>query len=245
MLASPDSQVVHTQAGAADIVASALETLSPHSVAPPSGHGGHRLTPQQKAFAFEYVMNGGNGREAAMSAGYAAPDKAAWRNTLNTSIQREVERLSVAYIGAKLPWLIQKACDLIEDTEADAKARITAIFGLMDRAGLKPKSAPLVQVNHLTQINGASAQDAIKAVWDARAQRMGAVLSGIVPPMPEINSTFDDEQYDNAPSPLTPSNEAATVGVRGGANSPGPAARVSSIPPHPLEHDPDNPEGGE
>lgn len=214
------------------------------SAGPGSGRGGDRLNQQQRAFCRELVLNGGNQTRAAEAAGYSHPERAGARCILNGAIRREIERLSVAYVSAKLPWLIEKLCDIIEDADADPKARVSAILGLMDRAGMRPKTSPMVQINNLTQVNGADAQAAIKQVWDARASRMGAEIPAIEGNQSDIGTDMPDETQDAEPASAEPASDDAGDHPGGGIFDE--AVVVPSIIPTPSSaHSPKTPSAPE
>lgn len=209
-------------------------------VARPKGFGGHRPNEQQRLFAQAFVMNGGNATDAARVAGYAHGDTYGPRLLLNGNIRAEIERLSVALISAKLPQLIAAALKLIEET-TDDKARITAIFGLLDRAGLKPKTGPLVQVNNTTntQINsGAAVATIMQEVWQKRSARLSGDLSAIVGGMPDHSAAQIGTEHSAEPDAL----EHAPAD-RGGDGFQGPVAGPVSIPTPSPENSPQTEEG--
>ena len=67
-----------------------------------------KLTPKQKAFADEYLKNGGNATEAARVAGYSCPNDNAKRLTVNDRI--------LSYIAERQSEIEKKANDKTEST---------------------------------------------------------------------------------------------------------------------------------
>ncbi|TKD50567.1 hypothetical protein [Sphingomonas baiyangensis] len=224
------------------------------SVSGPVGHGGHRLSAQQRLWAQYFVLTGGNSYKAAVLADYASPSTSAHKCLVNASVMAEVRRLCVSNVQSFLPIAIRTLVDVCCDVTADARARVQAASALLDRGGLKPKSdGPAVQVN--VQVNGASAQAAIAEVWErkrSREERREALdaqigsayesgrirhvgkLSGIGDDMPDISGvTIDAEPAAPAPAAGTP---------RGGAERQGPVPGHVSIPPPSSEHSPSTPE---
>ncbi len=195
------------------------------------GPGGDRLNPQQREFARQYVFLGGNGAAAARLAGYTAPEKASWRLGLNGAVQREVKRLSIVHIEAKLPQLIAAAIKIIENEALDPRARVQAIFGLMDRAGMRPKSdAPSLQVN--VQVNGAAAQGVIGEVWQRRIERTGVTVSDIAADMSDSGVLLEHHSAESAA-------DAPATGWGGDAAAGSPPG-TSFIPTGSDEHEPEN-----
>jgi hypothetical protein len=102
------------------------------------------LTPQQLAFAAEYVRNGGDGTAAAIKAGYSttsAPQRA-WelRNKPHVAeaIHREQRRAFTELASISLA----QARMMLEDPKTPAGARVELIKTTLDRAGW-PRCAAL------------------------------------------------------------------------------------------------------
>lgn len=139
------------------------------------------LTQKQREFCRAYVFNGGNGRQAAIAAGYKSPDTSAYSVLLHPSVMIEIRRLSMLNAEAKLPVAIKRLVEIIEDPKTPAQAAVNAALGLMDRAGLKPKSSPLVAIQNNTynQASGSAVQQAIAEIWAARDARLSDIAGGM------------------------------------------------------------------
>ena len=209
------------------------------SVSSGNGHGGHRLNPLQRAFAREYVMSGGNATKAAAVAGYNAPANAGTRNLVNPSVLAEIKRLAIVHVDALLPIALRQLFDIMCDPEADTKSRVMAANSILDRGGMKPKSAPLVQINNQQVVNGATAQDLIAAIWASKSARM----SDIAVPMSDISRVVEQPACTpqlGAPDPL---EQPLPPGWPGGVASNGSLPSVAQLPLSSPEHSPNSPEG--
>lgn len=221
---SPDAQ---TQADVTDYSGPELSGRSLDCVTGPSGHGGHRLSDQQREFARQYVLTGGNATKAAALANYTWPEKAGFRNLVHPSILHEIKRISIVHTEALLPIAIRQLVEIMCNPELDARARVQAATALLDRGGMKPKSdGPAVQVN--VQVNGATAQAAIADVWKAREQRLSGSMSDIADGMSDIQQPVIDH--------VAAVDPAGAGTPQGGGNPQGPVAVPVSIPPHSPEH---------
>lgn len=89
------------------------------------------LTPKQKAFADEYIKNGGNATDAARKAGYSNPNDNAKRLTVN-------DRIS-AYIAEKQSLIEkQKGTDIMSLAEIQQRRSMIARGELTDSFGFAP-----------------------------------------------------------------------------------------------------------
>jgi hypothetical protein len=187
-------------------------------------HGGKRCTPQQKAFARAYVANRGNGTDAAIEAGYKNPAVAASRLLLRSNVTDEVRRLSVVDIEAQLPALIARASAIALDDETPPKVALSAIFGLLDRGGMKPQASPLFQINNTNNTNNdnrtviVSPQEVLRELEQRRAAR----LSG-------ISASMSDETPALEHDAATPLGDALDPG-RGGVLDVGTPALPVPLP---------------
>ncbi len=155
--------------------------------------GGFRLSQLQQAFAREFVLNGGNSGKAALLAGYSESKQSAARALVNPAVLAEIKRLSIVHVEALLPIALRQLFDVMCDPECDPKARVLAANSILDRGGMKPKAAPLVQINQQNNVLGASAQELIAAVWEARKARSDSALSDIPAPMSDSEDADFDE----------------------------------------------------
>jgi hypothetical protein len=168
--------------------------------APYGSKSGHRITPQQKLFARHYVLSKGNQTAAAIAAGYKSPAASGHKLMHHAGVLAEIKRLSVMNIEGYLPKLIQKALDIATDDETPPELAIRTILALMDRAGLRPKSGPLVQVNNTTNDNRQitfSPQDVLRQLDEQRT----AKLSG-------ISASMTDNARARVIAPATPARPA-------------------------------------
>jgi len=152
-----------------------------------SGAGFDKLTVMQRAFAVQYVLQGGNATAAAEAAGYASPDVAGTRVRLNPKVAELINLLALADARAVLPVAVATLLEIAQDKLAPFSERRKAALDLARIGGALGSGAPTVavQVN-----NGAGAGDGapadsvsvvIRNVWSARSAR----LSGIPAPMPD------------------------------------------------------------
>lgn len=187
------------------------------------------LTAKQKEFCRAYVFNGGNGRQAAIAAGYKSPDTSAYSVLLHPSVMIEIRRLSMLNAEAKLPMAIARLVEIIENPKTPAQAAVNAIIGLMDRAGMKPKSSPMVAIQNNTynQASGSAVQDAIAEIWAARNARVSDIAGG----MPDEKPRKGTAAHYRAVA----DRARAEQGVGGGLDEGTPAASTSipGTPPAP------------
>ena len=187
---------------------------------------GPRVSPMAKAFCREYVINGGNIARASKASGYASGSGGS-KALLNGSIQAEIKRLSLLNLEAALPKLIQRGINIALDDATPANVALDAIFKLMDRAGLKPKSGPLVQINSTTNTQNVLASDAaqqlIADVWKHRTNR----LSDISASMSDTTQAIEIDERLTASDAETAPDEAA-----GGGLPEGPSPAPAIVPTH-------------
>jgi hypothetical protein len=139
------------------------------------------LTEKQRLWARHFVLNGGRSQAAAVSAGFGSPSNAAYRMLVNPQVMAEVRRLATLNMEAALPRTINRLLEILEDPKTPAQAAVNAAIAIMDRAGLKPKSSPLVAIQNNTynQASGSAVQKAIAEIWAARDARMSDIAGGM------------------------------------------------------------------
>lgn len=209
-------------AGFDDDVQSEIARPARGTVVNPGKKGGHRLSVPQTIFAQNYVMNGGNGVQAARAAGYASSTMAV-KCLSNPSVLAEIKRLSVLNLEAKLPELIARLTAIALDPKTPPALAVDTGMKLLDRAGLKPKSSPLVEIHQSSQhvhLTSDLAQQVIGEVWQARQRRVSDISGGMTDSAPLIDAT----------------PAAAVHDPQGGGNSQGPVAGPDPIPPHVSEN---------
>jgi hypothetical protein len=160
----------------------------------------------QREWARNFVLCGGNSLKAAILAGYS--DKSArvssYKNAANPKVMAYVQSLCVANLKAHLPMAIGELVRLIADPDTDARAKVQAIFGLMDRAGLSPpKAGPAVAVQ--VNVNGSQAQALISEVWQAQQRRLS-----------DIGPTMSDSEQPALIEHSAPMEQLDQAGDRGG-----------------------------
>lgn len=203
---------------------------APLGHAPFGNKTGHRVTYMQAEFARHYVMNGGNGSAAAKLAGYAS-DTMAVKCLTNASVIAEIKRLAVVNFEARLPEIIGRTLEIALNPETPKAMALEACFKLMDRAGMKPKTGPMVQINQQTNNTTAISSDAqsiIADVWKARSARM----SGISATMTDKTEVDEGDLIEAAAELLALDDD----GPRGGGDPQGPAPAARLIPLHSSEH---------
>ena len=111
---------------------------------------GRALSPQQDAFALEYVTNGGVGTEAAISAGYAnaSAHQAAHRLLRNPLVQQRILKLTLQRIGLLAPQALAQVAELSTGSKSDY-VKLQAAQDLLDRAGFRPPE----KVDHRVDAN--------------------------------------------------------------------------------------------
>ncbi|OHC93776.1 MAG: hypothetical protein A2792_01090 [Sphingomonadales bacterium RIFCSPHIGHO2_01_FULL_65_20] len=139
------------------------------------------LTEKQRLWARHFVLNGGRSQAAAVSAGFGSPSNAAYRMLVNPQVMAEVRRLATLNMEAALPRTINRLLAILEDPKTPAQAAVNAAIAIMDRAGLKPKSSPLVAIQNNTynQASGSAVQQAIAEIWAARDARLSDIAGGM------------------------------------------------------------------
>lgn len=96
-------------------------------------------TQQQRDFAIQMVLTGGNGAEAARRAGFAADSaaQAAYRLMrlphVQASVRMEQERVLKGHLASKALYVLEQ---IMDDENAPAGARVDAAKTVLDRAGL-------------------------------------------------------------------------------------------------------------
>lgn len=186
--------------------------------------GTSALSERERIFVDCFIVNGGKGTEAALSAG--CPEGSAHVEASRMLCRKRVADAIVArchtLIQAALPVAIKALLDIAADDQALRKDRIKAATSLLEHGGMAaPKGG--FQVN-VAVVNGSEAQKIIAEVHDARAAR----LSDIPPAMPDtLEADFEAiEQLAIGPPASTP----------GGDHIQGPAAGSCPLPVHASEH---------
>lgn len=198
------------------------------------------LTLNQRRFAQEYVLNGGKQIAAAEAAGYSSPESSARQCLLNAQVLGEIRRLSIVHAEAKLPMAIARLVEIIEDKKTPAQAAVNAIIGLMDRAGMKPKTGPMVAIQNNTY-NQASANDVqakLAELWAARDARLSDIAGG----MPDKKPRPGTRAHYRAIRDAARAEQGDGGGVDEG--SPPPSDPIPGTPPAP-EPSPQDEEGGD
>jgi phage terminase small subunit len=132
------------------------------------------LTQMARLFCRYYVINGGNGTQAAIEAGYGGgASNMAARNLCKPAVQAEIARLSKVTVGAALPIAIARLVAILEKEgkEADPRAQVQAAVAIMDRSGLHIPRGPSVALQ-INQITGPQAQEIIAEVHKTRLARL-------------------------------------------------------------------------
>ena len=107
-----------------------------------------------KVFSENYILNGSNGKKAAMAAGYSedAAPLMARRMLSYPVVQVAVRQAQMKYIGGEL---VNKALavlyQVLDDDEAPTGARVDAAKTILDRAGIG--KSPIHTDNSQKQIN--------------------------------------------------------------------------------------------
>jgi phage terminase small subunit len=106
-----------------------------------------QLTTKQIRFVEEYIRNGGNGKQAAISAGYSENTaesqasrmlrKVKVQNALKERRSQIQQELRDYFIGDALT-ARKVMVQILNDPEATHKDKLTAAKDLLDRAGFKP-----------------------------------------------------------------------------------------------------------
>lgn len=103
---------------------------------------GAQLTPMQREFAYQYVINGGNGSKAAEAAGYANPPQDAHRNLRLPHVQHEIFLCRQRYLGDLATKALPVVKGILEDDEAPGKLRLEAAKMVLHQAGHVAPKAP-------------------------------------------------------------------------------------------------------
>ncbi|MCH2238910.1 MAG: terminase small subunit [Blastomonas sp.] len=198
------------------------------------------LTDKQRLWARHFVLNGGNANEAARSAGFSAVTNAAYRMLVNPQVMAEVRRLGTLNMEAALPRTINRLIEIMENPATPAQAAVNAAIAIMDRAGLKPKSSPLVAIQNNTynQASGSAVQQAIAEIWAARDARLSDIAGG----MPDKKPRPGTRAHYRAIRDAARAEQGDGGGVDEG--SPPPSDPIPGTPPAP-EPSPQDEEGGD
>jgi len=96
------------------------------------------LTTKQQAFAEAYVANGGNGKQAAIAAGYSenSARMEAHRLLKHSKVLAEIVYLSTARLASLAPKAIDQVENLITSARSD-RVKLDASIDLLNRLGLK------------------------------------------------------------------------------------------------------------
>jgi phage terminase small subunit len=129
------------------------------------------LRPMQRAFAGEYARNGGNARQAALTAGYSPKTAHSQGSRLlhHPSVQEEIRRQTFAYVDHVAPLAVQALVDVIEDANVRPRDKIKAAEALLDRGFLHRKATAEV-----TGTVTVEPSKLIGEIWRARQERVEA-----------------------------------------------------------------------
>lgn len=188
---------------------------------PDSVSGPSALSVKQRAFALEYVTNGGKARDAALAAGYgeSGAHVAANRCLVSPKVGAEILRLSRSLIHTALPLAIQALVEIVTDKEIKPEIRRKAAVDLLERGGMGSEKGG-VHLNVGVQVNGQQAQALIGEVWDARSARMSGIPTAMADNMRMIEGAVERLEDDG----------------RGGDQPQGPAPVPVALPPHSSEN---------
>lgn len=97
---------------------------------------GLSLTDMQRAFVYQYVLNGGKGGRAARAAGYAdsGADQVASRMLRSPTVNRAIFIVSASHLGAFVPRALKRVAQLSLRAKSEY-VQLEASRDLLDRAG--------------------------------------------------------------------------------------------------------------
>jgi phage terminase small subunit len=142
-------------------------------------------TQQQKEYAVQFVLTGGNGAEAARRAGFA-PDtaaQAAYRLSrlphVQSAIRNEQERILKGQLATKALGVLEK---IMDDDSAPPGARVDAAKTVLDRAGLPALRQVEVQVGDkpLSEMSAKELEDFLTAARE-KVRDMQALPMELIP----------------------------------------------------------------
>ena len=144
------------------------------------------LTPSQRLFVGEYVVNGGNGTQAAITAGYAADSahQKAYELIRKTHIIAAVHAETLKHLSSLGPKALKVLAHLMDNASSESVRHQCAV-DLANRGGTRVVAAP-------HKLERLSPQDLIKKFNDLAVQ-IQAIKDSIKPKLPM------DE--DDAPTP--------------------------------------------
>ena len=104
-----------------------------------------KLTALQDKFVDQYIANGGNGKQAAIDAGYSekAAAESAYVLLRKSQISQEIYRRTVEQIGLAAPKALGTIVGLIDKAKSDY-VKLEAAKDILDRSGMRPPE----RVNH-------------------------------------------------------------------------------------------------
>jgi phage terminase small subunit len=102
------------------------------------------LTEQQQRFVAEFVSNGGNGKQACVSAGYAAKSahQEAYRLLRKPHVLDAVRKEQARVLGTMSAKALHVLDQLLGDTEISPAVRLDAAKTVLDRAGYVSARTP-------------------------------------------------------------------------------------------------------
>lgn len=143
------------------------------------------LTEQQQRFVAEFVANGGNGKQACVSAGYAAKSahQEAYRLLRKPHVLDAVRKEQARVLGTMSAKALHVLDQLLGDTEISPAVRLDAAKTVLDRAGYVSARTPAHAIAGDEKPLNEMSTDELRAYLGAiqAAQAQQAVAAGSTP----------------------------------------------------------------
>jgi hypothetical protein len=138
------------------------------------------FTDLQSRFCDAFIQLGGNGKKAALAAGYAevSAEGMGIRNLANPKINAEILR-RLKLQGSTLLAIALGGLLRIIETSSDPKAVVQACVAICDRFGLSVPKGPAVAVQINNTVNGDGAQALLQEIWEERQKRIANDAEGL------------------------------------------------------------------
>ena len=129
-------------------------------------------TDRDEAFVTEYVSNGGNATQAALSYGVSGSSASTVGYRLKNRLSAEIETEQRKVLTGYAPKAIHQIQNLAENAESE-NVRLKASTDLLDRAGYKPiDKSEVTQVNDLENMTTEEIQAELDALYASSGMKV-------------------------------------------------------------------------
>ncbi len=129
-------------------------------------------TDRDQAFVREYVRNGGNATQAAVSCGVSDTSASTIGYRLKNRLGTEIEELQREVLKGYAPKAIRQIQGLAESAESE-NVRLKANTDLLDRAGYRPiDKSEITQMNEFENMTTEEMQAELDALYKADGKKL-------------------------------------------------------------------------